>query len=83
MERKLVTKSGKNQDGDITALCGGSYNDTKAQAIRNIETGQVSYYVAVEAVQTVHVVNHPKYGKYLTTGADCTRKNNLDNLPNC
>lgn len=43
---RAVTQSGKNREGDITALCQpGTYRSPrrKVDAIRNIETGQYAY----------------------------------------
>ena len=48
MAQRQVTATGKDRDGDITALChsGMSWSPRpKASAIRDIETGTHSYYV--------------------------------------
>jgi len=86
--RRRVRQSRKDKDGDITALCNhGQYwtPRLKNDAIRDIENGTHSYYVHVPGTGEVdiHVVPHPKHGKYLRTDPDKTRRNNLDDLPDC
>lgn len=88
MADRLVTASGKNSDGDITALCqaGAWWSPRrKPDAISDIEGGIHRYYVRLEGYREVdiHVVKHPRYGKYLRTDPDKTSKNNLDDLPDC
>lgn len=86
MADRRVTRSGKNKEGDITALC--NPNETwsprkKADAIADIENRTHTYYVENGGKRTdVHVVNGPN-GKYLRTDADKKSANNLDNLPDC
>ena len=86
MATRAVTQTGKDRDGDITALCnpGGFWSPRlKVEAIRDIESGAHSYYVPwPEGSTWIRVVNG-KYGKYLRTDRDKTEKNNLDDLPNC
>ena len=78
-----VTGSGKDQDGDITSLCGSWGRTSKAQAIREIE-GRVHRYYVAEASPAVSVkVRTRGRTKYLTTEADGRSRNNLDNLPPC
>ncbi|MCK5779217.1 MAG: DUF3892 domain-containing protein [Rhodospirillales bacterium] len=88
MADRKVTKSRKDNDGDITALC----NDgqwwsprTKADAINDIESNTHSYYVQQPATSRsdIQVVNDRVKGKYLRTGPDGEPDNNLDNLPDC
>lgn len=87
MTDRAVTRSGKDSDGDITALCSpGEYWSprNKADAIRDIETGTHQYLVLwSDGTKTqIRVVNGPN-GKYLRTDKDNTSRNNLDDLPNC
>jgi hypothetical protein len=86
MTDRAVTKSGKDRDGDITALCspGQSWSPrTKVSAISDIETGLHTYYVPWPEGRTeIRVVKGPN-GKYLRTDRDKTARNNLDDLPNC
>lgn len=86
MDRQ-VTKSGKDHDGDITALCnsGASWSPRKKwDAIDDIERGLHRYFVRWPEGKetTIRVVNGPN-GKYLRTDRDNTPKNNLDELPDC
>ena len=86
MAERQVTRSRKDADGDITALCnpGRSWSPrSKAWAIHDIEMGTHQYYVNGYAGRVyVRVVNGPN-GKYLRTTADPPSSNNLDNLPDC
>ena len=84
---RQVTRTKKDGDGDILALCqaGATWSPRyKTDAIRDIESGVYSYYVLWNdgMKTTVHVVNGPT-GKYLRTQRDNTSKNNLDDLPDC
>ena len=45
MADKKVTKTGKDNDGDITKLGGSWGNASKAIAIQDIDNGTNSYYV--------------------------------------
>ena len=86
MEERRVTHSGKDQDGDITALCNPSTfwsPREKWDAISDIENKRHSYYILEGGKRTgIHVVDGPS-GKYLRTDPDTTTKNNLDDLPDC
>ena len=86
MAERHVTRSRKDADGDITALCNpGQYWSprTKAGAIQDIEAGTHRYYVTGTSVLVyIHVVTGPN-GKYLRTSPDPLSSNNLDDLPNC
>lgn len=82
-----VTRTGKDTDGDITKLClpGAAWSPRlKADAINDIESGTVDYYVPwSDGTRTkIHVVNGPT-GKYLRTDKDSTTRNNLDDLEDC
>lgn len=86
MERQ-VTRTRKDKDGDITALCnpGQVWSPRmKADAIRDIELGLHTYFVQWPDWKRteVRVVNGPN-GKYLRTDRDHTTRNNLDDLPDC
>jgi hypothetical protein len=86
MAKREVTRSRKDRDGDITALCnpGASWSPRqKRDAINDIESGVHQYFVKVNAQEvSINVVKGPT-GKYLRTGRDMTSKNNLDDLPDC
>nr|WP_081895981.1 DUF3892 domain-containing protein [Cellulosimicrobium sp. MM] len=77
-----VTHSGKNWDGDITAIgVKGSWQHSKSSAISNIENGVCRYFVNwPEGYTWIRVVNGAT-GKYLRTDRDGTSRNNLDDLP--
>jgi hypothetical protein len=86
MGDRAVRKTGKNDQGDITSLCDdGSYWSPryKADAIRDIESGEHSYYVLWTDGRTDIRVVDGSTGKYLRTDRDSTSRNNLDDLPNC
>jgi len=87
MERRGVTHTGKDRDGDILSLCNPSAPWSprrKEEAIRDIEGRTCEYYVPWrDGRETeVHVVDGPT-GRYLRTDRDDTPRNNLDDLPNC
>lgn len=86
MADRRVTRSRKDGDGDITALCNSGEHWSprlKAGAITDIETGTHSYHVLAGGRRVgIHVVNGPS-GKYLRTDPDATSSNNLDDLPDC
>lgn len=89
MADRPVRKTGKDDDGDITALCndGSDWSPRrKLDAIRDIESGLHTYYVPWNSGRTeIRVVKDSsvKDGKYLRTDRDDTDKNNLDDLPDC
>lgn len=84
---RRVTATGKDEDGDITALCNSTstwLRVSKAKAIQQIEDEDYRYYVKETGTQEVEVRVRTRYGsKYLTTDADSDSANNLDNLPDC
>ena len=84
MVPRRVTRTGKDSDGDITALCGHWGKVSKSVAIREIESNRRSYYVQDQRGRRalVIVVNGPT-GKYLRTDPNSSCSDNLDNLPNC
>ena len=87
MSRREVTKTKKDRDGDILALCNpGMYWSpvSKKDAIAEIESYNNSYYVRVNYQEVeIHVVKRSDGTKYLRTDPDKTTRNNLDELPDC
>lgn len=88
MTARRVTRTKKDKDGDILALCNsGDYWSprSKADAIKDIESGSYRYYVPwSDGTQTdIHVVKKADGTKYLRTDKDSTTRNNLDDLPDC
>ena len=84
MAYRQVTHTGKDNFGDITALCGSWGRTIKTDAIRDIEFGLHTYYVQDHYGRraTVRVVNGPT-GKYLRTDPNSSCSDNLHSLPNC
>lgn len=81
-----VTRTRKNSDGDITALCnpGASWSPRgKADAIADIEGGAHRYHVSWPEGRTQIKVVNGSHGKYLRTDRDDTPRNNLTDLPDC
>lgn len=85
MSARQVTHTGKDRDGDITALCNPTSwgRRAKRDAISDIELGIHEYFVNRGGRISRVVVKHGVKGKYLSTEPDSTPLNNLDNLPNC
>lgn len=87
MADREVTKSRKDKDRDITALCksGEGWSPRlKQDAINDIEGGLHTYHVMDAAKGRVEIkVVQGSTGKYLRTDPDKTTKNNLDDLPDC
>jgi len=85
MIERRVTRSRKDNDGDIIAICnpGESWAPRlKADAIKDIENHSHRYFVLVGFHKvSIHVVSDPVNGKYLRTDPDSTDSNNLDDLP--
>ncbi len=86
MISRQVTKTKKDDDGDILALCNSSKvwsPRKKEDAISDINNGRYRYYVVVNDKEVnIHVVPDPD-GEYLRTDKDKTILNNLDSLPDC
>ena len=84
MAERRVTSTGKDHQGDITALCGSWGRTSKRDAIREIENRICTYYVQDRYSRRadVRVVNGPT-GKYLRTDPNSSCSDNLDNLPDC
>lgn len=84
MAERQVTRTGKDINRDITALCGWWWRASKAEAIQHIEAGWYTYFVQDRFGRRadVHVVNR-RTGKYLRTDPNSSCSDNLDNLPDC
>lgn len=75
-----VTNTSKDSDGDITGLCGTTWRVPKEEAIRDIRNDRHSYDVAPGVYVRVATRGATQY---LTTDADSTSTNNLNNLKDC
>ena len=76
--------TGKDRDGDITALCGTWGRVSKQTAIREIENRLHRYFVQDRLGRQANViVVNGQYGKHLRTDPNSSCSDNLDNLPNC
>lgn len=86
MAHRFVTRTRKDTDGDILALCHSAETWSprlKRDAINDIESGLYEYSVAwSDGTTAIRVVDGPR-GKYLRTDRDATSRNNLDDLPDC
>ena len=84
MADRQVTGTGKDDWGDITALCGSWGHTRKETAISEIESGIHTYYVQDRygGRVNVHVMNRAT-GKHLRTNRNSYGSDNLDNLPDC
>lgn len=83
MADRRVRQTGKDDDGDITALCNrGEWWSprSKSAAVSDIRTRTHSYYVDEAGFRTNVIVTADGH---LKTEADATSANNLDNLPDC
>lgn len=87
MADRRVTQTGKDEDGDITALCNSDETWSpcpKSEAITEIEDELHTYHVLWDDdVRTEIRVVKGTSGKYLRTDKDKTTRNNLDDLPDC
>ena len=89
MADRRVTRTRKDMDGDITALCdsGAVWSPrSKTNAISDIEGGVHTYYVRNSAGRSNIIVvrdSSVSGGKYLRTDPNGQCTDNLDNLPNC
>jgi hypothetical protein len=84
---RKVTNTRKDEDGNITHLCGGPGSNWGPVpvnvAIQQIRSSAKTYVTSVAGKSSsVRVVNDPD-GPYLRTAADATKANNLDELPDC
>jgi len=86
MISRQVTKTKKDEDGDILALCNpfSTWSPRwKSDAIADIEKKIYRYYLEIDNKEVnIHVVKGSR-GKYLRTDPDKTVNNNLDYLPDC
>lgn len=85
MADRRVKRTGKDRDGDITALCGDWGRVSKATAIAEIEAPRTHRYYVQDGLARqadVQVVNGPT-GKYLRTDPNASCSDNLDSLPDC
>lgn len=86
MADRRVTRTDKNDEGDILALCNLSESWSprdKQDAITDINDGIHTYYVQdTSGHSDIHVVDDPD-GPYLRTDPDGSASNNLDELPDC
>lgn len=87
MADRQVTRSRKDSDGDITAVCNpGQYWSPRAKrdTVDDIERRLHTYFVQQPGSlrADIHVVTIAGR-KHLRTAADASTSNNLDNLPDC
>ena len=85
---RYVTHTRKDTDRDIIALCdrGAAWSPvSKAQAISDINSRVHEYLVSLPLMAPVHiiVVRRNDGTQYLRTNPDLTRRNNLEDLPDC
>lgn len=87
MADRQVTRTDKDSDGDILALCNPISRWSprqKSDAISDIETGSHSYYVRSSDGSRVNIiVVEETDGKHLRTEPNSKPQDNLDNLPDC
>lgn len=87
MADRQVTHAHRNEQGDILGLCwrgsDGLMYATRREVIADIESSTHRYFVAEQAPAVFVLVRTGNGVKYITTEADSTSKNNLDNLPTC
>lgn len=75
----IVTRSGKDQSGNITSICGANWHHDSATAIANIRAGTHEYRVLRQNGPYVR----PYGDKFLRSDPDSVTGNNLESLPNC
>lgn len=87
MADRQVTHAHRDDEGDILGVCwtaaDGLKYSSRSDLISDIESKTNTYFVAVEAPAVWVLVRSRNGTKYITTEADSTSKNNLDNLPEC
>ena len=86
MLKREVTKTKKDTLGNITHLCNSfEYWSpiSKNDVINDIESKTHSYFVQINHQEVDIIVVNGSSGKYLRTDPDKTKKNNLDELPDC
>ena len=84
MADRQVSRTAKDSNRNITALCGWWGQISSTTAITDIEFGRHTYYVqdVYGRRANVHVVN-ALTGKYLRTDPNSYCSDNLDSLPPC
>lgn len=85
MPDRRVTRTSKDEDGDITSLCSDAWWSpvSTSQVIKDIKSGAYRYYVKAGTEEAdIHVVPGPTR-KYLRTDPDKQKVDNLDELPDC
>ncbi len=87
MADRQVTRTRKDTEGDILALCNSSSSWSpreKQDAISDIENKIHTYFVLWNGGQRTEIkVVNGSTGKYLRTDSDATSRNNLRDLPDC
>lgn len=87
MALRKISKTKKDSDGDIIALCnpGEPWSPvSKDQAIREIDGGMHEYYTDILGQRAKIIVVKDHNGKkFLRTDKDSSTSNNLGELPNC
>jgi hypothetical protein len=81
VSERRVRRTGKDRDGDITALCGDWGRVEKAEAVRHINASTHHYFVQDVAGRRADV--HVYAGSHLRTDPNAQCADNLDSLPNC
>lgn len=86
MADRRVRQTGKDRDGDITAMCGDWGRVSKSTAISEIDATPPKHTYFVQDGQgrraNVHVANGST-GKYLRTDPNSSCSDNLQSLPSC
>ena len=86
MPIREVTRSRRDSDGDIIALCNHAASwspRSELDVIRDIESGVHRYYVLAGSQRSFIRVADGPTGKYLRTDPDTSSIGELDNLPYC
>jgi hypothetical protein len=87
IKRRYITHVKRSLDWDITEICNPIEpwsSVSKKDAIREIESSVYQYFVNWGAFSTQIKVVVNKYDqKYLRTDKDNTKRNNLEELPDC
>ncbi len=80
MTTRNVTGSSKDEDGDITGLCGPWGSADKATVIKHIKNGPDDYKVNNRTKVMTYEVDGTTHIKTVPNGDS---RDNLDSLPNC
>ena len=80
---RRVTRTGKDDDGDITRLCGQWGSVSKDMAIVEIEVSPGLYFVQDNSGKSDVVVYKVGDKKHLRTDPNGSCSDNLSSLPNC